>query len=105
MKVERKMMAQATEKWTLSRNGEYHRTLYVKIERLPSNGPEGVQNVLVLREVLVENASKNRAEDGVHDDVTRVQEGLRMDSKNTIFLQCLRLTITAPKAETFFWAK
>lgn len=104
IKVERKIMTQATEKCTLSRDREHHRRLYKKVECLPSDGPEGMQNILVLREVLIDNASKDCAEDGIHDDVTRVQEGLRMDGKNTIFLECLRLTMTAPKAETFFWA-
>jgi len=77
---------------------------YMRKECLPSDGPERLQNILVLRKVLVDNASKDCAKDGIHDDVTRVQEGLRIDGKNTIFLEGLRLTMTAPKAETFFWA-
>lgn len=97
-------MTQATEKCTLPREREHHGRLYEKIECLPSDGLEGFQNILVLREVPVENASKDYAEGGINDDVTRVQEGLRMDGKNAIFLECLRLTMTAPKAETFFWA-
>ena len=61
MKVERKMMAQATEKWTLSRERQYHRRLYVEIGYLPPDRPEGVQNIPVLREVLVDNASEDCA--------------------------------------------
>ena len=104
MKVERKMMTQATENCTLSRKRKHLQRLYEKIECLPSDGPERVQNILFLREVLVDNASKDWAEDGIHDDVTRVQESLRMGGKNMIFIECLQLTMTAPRAETFFWA-
>jgi len=61
MKVERKMMAQATEKCTLSRERQYYRRLCVEVEHLPSDRPEGAQNILILREVLVDNPSEECA--------------------------------------------
>jgi len=54
-------MAQATEKCTLSREGQYHRRACVEVGHLPSDCPEGAQNILMLREVLVDNAPEDRA--------------------------------------------
>ena len=77
---------------------------YEEFERLPPDGPERVQNILILCKILVDDLSKKRAQDGGHDNATRIQEGLNMDGKNTIFLEWSLPTMTAPKAETFSWA-
>jgi len=100
MKVDRKMMPQATEKWTLSREREYHQRPCVEIRCSPANGPEGMQNIFGLLEVPVNDISQDRAEHGIENDVSRVKEGLCGESQNIIFLGYLLLAMTAPRAET-----
>lgn len=41
----------------------------------PCDSPQGVDDVGVVSKVVVDDVSENSTEDGIHDDVRRVQEG------------------------------